>query len=122
MIKFFRNIKKYYRYAIYQAKAELKSEVANSYLNWIWWFLEPTCFMLIYTFIVEVVFQTKEPYFPVFVYLGLTSWDLFNRIVSNSVKTVKNNIGTINKVFVPKYIFLVNVNQLVNSRFHQALY
>ena len=108
MTKFFRNIRKYYKYAVYQAKAELKSEVSNSYLNWIWWFLEPTCFMLIYTFIVEVVFQTKEPYFPVFVYLGLTSWDLFNRIVSNSVKIVKNNIGTINKVFVPKYIFLLS--------------
>ena len=108
MIKFFTNIKKYYHYALYQAKAELKSEVTNSYLNWIWWFLEPTCLMLIYTFIVQVVFKTNEQYFPVFVYLGLTTWDLFNRNVSNSVKTIKNNIGTINKVYVPKYVFILS--------------
>lgn len=107
MKRFFQNIKKYYKYAIYQAKAELKSEVANSYLNWIWWFLEPTCYMLIYTFIVEIVFKTSEQYFPVFVYIGLTTWDLFNRMVSGSVKTVKNNVGTIGKVYVPKYIFLL---------------
>lgn len=108
MINFFKNIKKYYHYALYQAKAELKSEVTNSYLNWIWWFLEPTCLMLIYTFIVQVVFKTNEQYFPVFVYLGLTTWDLFNRNVSNSVKTIKNNIGTINKVYVPKYVFILS--------------
>lgn len=107
MKKFLFNIKKYYKYAIYQAKAELKAEITNSYLNWIWWFLDPICFMLIYTFIVEVVFQTSEPYFPVFVFIGLTTWDLFNRTVSGSVKVVKNNIGTINKVYVPKYILLL---------------
>ncbi len=106
MKRFFANIKKYYKYAVYQAKAELKSEIVNSYLNWMWWFLDPICYMLIYTFIVEVVFRTSEPYFPVFVFLGLTAWDLFNRIVMGSVKTVKNNVGIINKVYVPKYVFL----------------
>lgn len=108
MKRFLYNIKKYFKYAVYQAKAELKSEIANSYLNWIWWFLDPICYMLIYTFIVEVVFKTSEPYFPVFVFIGLTTWDLFNRMVSGSVKVVKNNIGTINKVYVPKYIFLLS--------------
>lgn len=108
MKKFFSNIKKYYKYAVYQAKAELKSEIANSYLNWIWWFLDPICYMLIYTFIVEIVFRTSEPYFPVFVFLGLTAWDLFNRTITGSVKLVKNNVGTINKVYVPKYVFLLS--------------
>ena len=108
MKRFFSNIKKYYKYAVYQAKAELKSEIANSYLNWVWWFLDPICYMLIYTFIVEIVFKTSEPYFPVFVFLGLTAWDLFNRTVTGSVKLVKNNVGTINKVYVPKYIFLLS--------------
>ena len=36
MLKFLKNIKKYYKYAIRSAKAELKSEVADSYLNWLW--------------------------------------------------------------------------------------
>ena len=120
MIKFFTNIKKYYHYALYQAKAELKSEVTNSYLNWIWWFLEPTCLMLIYTFIVQVVFKTNEQYFPIFVYLGLTTWDLFNRNVSSSVKTIKNNIGTINKVYVPKYIFILSKSFVYLFKFFVA--
>ena len=64
MNKFFSNIKKYHKYAIRSAKAELKSEVADSYLNWLWWIIEPVCFMLIYTFIFGYVFHNKTPYQP----------------------------------------------------------
>lgn len=105
---FFVNIKKHNKYAMYQAKAELKSEIANSYLSWIWWILDPLFFMVIYTFVVVIVFKNNQPGFPVFVFIGLTAWDLFNRIVTNSVKTVKNNIGIVNKVYIPKYIFLIS--------------
>lgn len=64
MKRFWRDLTSHYRYAIYSAKSELKSEVANSYLNWIWWVLEPFCFMLIYAFIFGVVFEAREQYFP----------------------------------------------------------
>ena len=51
MFKRFRNdMKKYWKYAIYSSKAQLKSEIANSYLNWLWWILDPLCFMMIYVF------------------------------------------------------------------------
>lgn len=105
---FFANIKNHYKYAIYQAKAELKSEIANSYLSWIWWILDPLFYMLIYTFVVQVVFKSNQPGFPVFVFIGLTANDFFSRMLSNSVKTVKNNIGIVNKVYVPKYVFLLS--------------
>lgn len=108
MKRFFENIKKYYKYAVYSAKAELKSEVANSYLNWLWWILDPICFMLIYTFIVQVVFQTSEPYFPVFVFIGLNTWNFFRMMVSGSVKLVANNRAIVTKVYIPKYILLVS--------------
>lgn len=108
MKKFFLNIRKHYKYAVYQAKAELKAEIANSYLSWIWWILDPLFYMLIYTFVVVVVFGNNQPGFPVFVFIGLTAWDLFSRMVTGSVKTVKNNIGIINKVYIPKYIFLLS--------------
>ena len=51
----------------YSTKAGLKAEIANSHLSWMWWFLDPICFMVIYTFIAEVVFARSEPYFPVYV-------------------------------------------------------
>ncbi len=106
MKKFFTNIKKYYKYAIRSAKAELKSEVADSYLNWLWWIIEPLCFMLIYTFVFGVVFPNNEKYFASFVMLGQAAWDFFYRMVTGSVKLITNNRDLVTKVYIPKYILL----------------
>ena len=108
MNKFFSNIKKYHKYAIRSAKAELKSEVADSYLNWLWWIIEPVCFMLIYTFIFGYVFQNKTPYFASFVFVGLTAWDFFNRMVKGSVRLIVSNRDLVKKVYIPKYILLLS--------------
>ena len=93
---------------MYQAKAELKAEVANSYLNWIWWILDPLFFMIIYSFVVQVVFGNSQIYFPVFVFTALTCWDFFNRMISGSVKLVVNNRTVVTKVYIPKYILLLS--------------
>lgn len=108
MKKFFKNIKKYYKYAIRSAKAELKSEVSGSYLNWLWWIIEPLCFMIIYTFVFTIVFQAKEQYFPAFVFIGLTCWEFFNRMITGSVKLIANNRDLVTKVYIPKYILLLS--------------
>lgn len=108
MKRFWKDLKSHYRYAIYAAKSELKSEVANSYLNWIWWVLEPFCFMLIYAFIFGVVFNAKEQYFPVFIFTGITAWDFFNRCLTQSVKLLKSNKSIVTKVYIPKFILLIS--------------
>lgn len=112
--RFFNDIRKYFQYALYSAKCELKAEVANSYLNWLWWILEPICMMFVYIFVVEVVFKSKEPNFPVFVFIGITIWNFFNKMVSNSVKLIKNKKTIISKVYLPKHI-LVLENSFVYS-------
>jgi teichoic acid transport system permease protein len=108
MKKFFNNIKRYYKYAVRSAKAELKSEVADSYLNWLWWIIEPLCFMLIYVFVFGYVFKNNTPYFASFVFVGLTAWEFFNRMVSGSVKLIINNRDLVTKVYIPKYILLLS--------------
>ncbi len=108
MKRFFSNIRKYFKYAIYSAKAELKSEVADSYLNWLWWVIEPICFMLIYTFVFGVVFPNNQQYFASFVFVGLTAWEFFNRMITGSVKLIINNRDLVTKVYIPKYILLLS--------------
>lgn len=108
MKKFFTNIKKYYKYAVRSAKAELKSEVADSYLNWLWWIIEPVAFMLIYTFVFGVIFKNNTPNFSAFVFIGITMWDFFNRMITGSVKLIINNRDLVTKVYIPKYILLLS--------------
>lgn len=74
-MRFFKEIKQYWGFAVYAAKSDLSAEVANSYLNWLWWVLEPLASMIIYTIVFGVVFKTNEQYFPVFVFIGITMWD-----------------------------------------------
>lgn len=107
MQRLVKDLKKYWRFSFVSAKSQLKSEVANSYLNWVWWILEPLCFMFIYAFIFGVVFEAREANFPVFIFTGITVWDFFNRTVTNSVKLVRNNKGIVSKVYLPKYILLL---------------
>ena len=106
MNRFFTNSIRYAKYARRSAFAELKSEVTDSYLNWLWWVIEPTCFCLIYTFVFTVVFKNKTPYYPAFVFLGQTMWDFFNRMSSGSVNLIKNNRDLVTKVYIPKYVLL----------------
>lgn len=104
--RFWEDMRKYFSYSIVSARAQLKSEVANSYLNWIWWILDPVCFMLIYTFIFGYVFNSREPYFPIFIFIGLSMWDFFSRTINQSVKIVKNNKSIVSKVYLPKYVLI----------------
>lgn len=107
MKKFIKDIRKYFAFSVYSAKCDLKSEVANSRLSVLWWGLDPLLFMLVYTFVVKVVFVRGGADYPVFVFTGLTIWNFFNKYITSSVKIVSANKGIISKVYIPKYILLL---------------
>lgn len=107
MKRFFNDLKKYKNYITYATWSELKTEVINSYLGWLWLILEPLCFMLIYTFLAGVIFKAKVDYFPVFVFIGLSVWNFFSKMVTASVKLMSSNKDTVTKVYLPKFILLL---------------
>lgn len=107
MKKFIKNFKRYNPYALYAAKSELKGEVAGSYLTWLWWILDPLFFMLIYTFIVQIVFKTSVENLPVFVMCGIIMWDFFNKNLVTSVRIIRANKGIITQKYIPKYMLVI---------------
>ena len=104
--RFFKDLKKYFFYIRISAGSALKSEVADSYLNWIWLVLDPLCMMFVYSFVFGVIFEKKEQYFPLFIFVGLTQWNFFSTCVKKSVKMVKRNRSIVSKVYLPKVILL----------------
>lgn len=114
MKRFINDSRKYWLYAKYAAKSELKSEVASSHLNWLWWILDPLLFMMIYSFVSIVVFGKSEKYFAAFVFIGITCWDFFSRTVKQSVKLVSGNSSVVTKIYLPKYI-LIYIQMLING-------
>lgn len=114
MKRFVNDIKKYYNYMVRAAKSALKTEVANSYLNWIWWILDPLLNMFVYYLLFGIVFDGKEPHFTTFIFIGLTMWNFFNKNVVQSVNMVKRNKPIVSKVYVPKFVLLLS-NMMVNE-------
>ena len=104
---FIKNIKEYFNYAVRSAKAELHSEVTDSYLNWLWWIIEPLCFMMIYVLVFGYIFKAREEYFIPFVLIGITVWQFFNRMITGSIKLVVQNRDIVTRVYIPKYILLL---------------
>lgn len=106
LTRFIKDTKKYMPYAWESAKANMKSDVANSYLYWLWWFLDPLLFMIIYSFVSLVVFDKEIEYLTAFIFIGLSCWNFFQRCVKTSVNLLQKNRGIISKVYLPKYVLV----------------
>ena len=107
MKRLIKDWRRYWPYTKYAAKSGLKSEVASSHLSWLWWILDPILFMLVYWFIFMVIFGQKKEYFHIFVFVGLSMWNLFNKTVSGSVRIVAANRAVVTKVYIPKYFLII---------------
>ncbi len=106
MKRFFNDAKRFWNYTIYSAKSDLKAEVAGSFLGVLWWVLDPLLYMLVYSFVAVFVFGSSEPYFPVFVFIGLNTWQFFDKCVKQGVKLVKSKKSIVTKVYIPKFVFI----------------
>ena len=107
MKRFFNDVKKFGGYTLYAAKSGMKAEVAGSFLSWMWWILDPLLYMIVYTFVAVVVFRSNEPYFPVFVFIGLNTWTFFSKTVKSGVKLVHDKKSVVTKVYIPKFVFIL---------------
>ena len=111
--KFVKDIKDYGQYMVYAAQTDLKAEVANSYLNRLWWLLEPFFNMIVYVIVFGQVMGNSIKNYATFIYSALLMWNLFNKTVNYSVKLVRNNKDIISKVYVPKFVLLLS-NMILN--------
>lgn len=111
--KFCGDIKKYRQYMVYAARTDLKAEVANSYLNRLWWLLEPFFNMIVYVIVFGNVMGNSVENYATFIFSALLMWNFFSKTVNYSVKLVRNNKDIITKVYIPKFIILLS-NMILN--------
>lgn len=112
--RFISEIKRYNTYVMYSTRANLKAEVAGSYLNWVWWVLEPLGMMIVYAVLFGWLFKQNIEFFPVFIFIGNAIWGFFSKVMSSSVSLMKMNGTLISKIYIPKYILLL-VEMLIDG-------
>lgn len=103
-----KKIRKYSGYSVYAARCSLMAEVAGSYLNWVWWLLEPFGNMCVYLVVFGYFFNSTEKYYASFIYIGVTMWGFFNAFILSSSNTVRSNRALVVNTYIPKYVLLVN--------------
>lgn len=111
--KFIGDIKKYRQYMVYAAHTDLKAEVADSYLNRLWWLLEPFFNMIVYVIVFGNVMGNSVENYATFIFSALLMWNFFSKTINYSVKLVRNNKDIITKVYIPKFIILLS-NMILN--------
>lgn len=112
--QFFKDVKEYAYFCRYMARTSLKAEVANSYLNWIWWVIEPLASMLVYYLIFSNLLGRNQEYYVVFIYTGTLIWSYFDRCMLFAVSAIRLNRDIVTKTYIPKPMLILS-NMLFNS-------
>lgn len=85
-------------------RKELKLKYKNSTLGFFWSLLNPALYLVVFTFVFQVVLGSGLPYFAIFFLAGLLPWNLFSAALGASTSSIVGNAGLIKKVWFPREV------------------
>lgn len=88
-------------------RRELKARYKDSALGYLWTLIRPLVNLLIYYFAIGQILgaQRAIPDFAIYVFAGLTAWNLFASMLSGATASIVNNVGIIKKAQLPRELF-----------------
>jgi ABC-2 type transport system permease protein len=99
-------------------RRELKVRYKDSALGFVWTLLRPLAQLLVYAVAVGEFLGASKGHddYPIYVFSGLTIWQLFSEIISSGTSSMMSNAGLIKKVYLPREVFPLSVvgSALVN--------
>lgn len=102
-----RDIWSYRELLVLLTRRELKSRYKDSSLGFVWSLIRPLAQLLIYYIALGKFLGAERaiPDYAVFVYTGLTAWQLFSEIVSSGTGSIVANGGLVKKIYLPREVF-----------------
>ena len=94
---------------VFRARAAMLSETSKTYLNFLWWIIDPVFTMAVFYVVFAIVLQRGTEHYPVFLMTGLVVWQWFGNTVSSSVPSVHQAESLINQVRFPKVLLPLTV-------------
>lgn len=89
---------------------DLKVRYKSSVLGFFWSLLNPLLMMLVFTFVfTQLLADVTIEHFPVFVLIGLLSWNWTAASVSEGTTALIDNASLINKVYFPRMLLPISV-------------
>ena len=92
-------------------RREIKARYKDSALGFFWTLAKPLAMLFVYYVAIGKFLQASKsiPYFAIFIFSGLTAWQLFSDIVILGTGSIVGNAGLIKKVYVPREVFPLSV-------------
>ena len=112
MIKKMNVFKKIYNYRELlknNVKKEIRGRYKNSVLGVLWTFLNPLLQLAVYATIFPLILKSTQPYYVIFVCVGLIPWTFFSTSIAQSSFTVISNGNIVKKVYFPREILPISV-------------
>lgn len=88
---------------------DLKVRYKNSVLGFFWSLLNPLLMMLVFTFVFTQLLGETIPNFPVFVLIGLLSWNWTATSIAAGTMSIVSNAPLISKVYFPRMMLPLSV-------------
>ncbi len=88
-------------------RRELKARYKDSSLGFLWSLLRPLSILVVYYVAIGKFLGAERaiPDFAIYIFTGLTVWQLFQEIVSSSTGSIVGNAGLVRKVYLPREVF-----------------
>lgn len=94
---------------LYKTYADLRAEAAKTYINYLWWIVDPILSMLVFYLVFGLMFNSMGGGggldYVAFLLVGLVAWNWYNHSLSHAGHTIVNGRDLMNQVHVPKLVF-----------------
>lgn len=90
---------------LYKTYADLHAEAAKTYINYLWWVVDPLLSMLVFYVVFDLMFQRGDEDFVAFLLIGLVIWNWYRQTLVHAGNSILTGKGLMNQVHVPKLVF-----------------
>ena len=108
-MKLIKEIFKYRELLKNNVKKEERGRYKNSILGVMWTFLNPLLQIAVYAMIFPYILKQQQPYYLIFVCVGLIPWSFFTTTIIQSTNTIIGNANIVKKVYFPREILPLSV-------------
>ena len=87
---------------------DISQRYRNSIIGYFWTVLEPLLLSAVYYFLFTIISGNPEERYPLWIILGVVTWQFFSRGLNDSVNCLTGNKNMIRQIYFPREIFAVS--------------
>ncbi len=111
----FRNLLKHKGLIRNLVSRDISQRYRNSIMGYFWTILEPLLLSAVYFFLFTIIAGNPEERYPLWIILGVVTWQFFSRGLNDSVNCLVGNKNMIKQIYFPREVFAFSkvISQLV---------